>query len=508
MKKISIIMMVLVVALAACKKAPEVNLKYVDVERDLVTVGTTTANIQCDYDYIATLKKAYLYYGEGTDESDFTSAEMRVVQNTLYVELTGLKEITTYSYYYEFHNGFNSMRTIAKTFKTEGSGTTIILPTVVTANVTMITTISAKSGGEVTDDGGAEVIERGICWSINENPTVNDSHIAAGSGTGAFTASMNGLEANTTYHVRAYAINEVDTAYGLDNEFTTLSGGGNSFENGVLPGLFSVSPTEKVYFSQGNLQYQASTNTWRFAEHQWDYVGGIDEQFGTVLGNVFVDGIKCDNSLRSESYQGWIDLFGFGTNGIDNGFVCYQPWSTSINSEDYYCYDLNEGPGNADWGYNAISNGGNQLNLWRTLKKEEWEYLIHNRCTVSGIRYAHARLDGIDGLILVPDDWESSYYDLNNYNAVVMELYTNNIISIEEWNSLIEPYGAVFLPAAGSLFQNRYDNYVNNVEIHHGGYSSADAGYFLAFQDGDIGSDYWGSRAVGHSVRLVQDANP
>ena len=59
MKKISLMILLLVVALASCKKTPEVNLKYVDVERDLVTVGTTTANIQCDYEYIAALKKAY-----------------------------------------------------------------------------------------------------------------------------------------------------------------------------------------------------------------------------------------------------------------------------------------------------------------------------------------------------------------------------------------------------------------------------------------------------------------
>jgi hypothetical protein len=507
MKKISLMIMVLVVALASCKKTPEVNLKYVDVERDLVTVGTTTANIQCDYVYIATLKKAYLFYGESENEADMTSAEMRVVQNTLYVELTGLKENTAYSYYYEFHNGFNSMRAIAKSFKTEGSGTTIMIPTVVTTNVTMITTISAKSGGEVTDDGGAEVIERGICWSINENPTVNDSHIAVGSGTGAFTASMNGLEANTTYHVRAYAINEAGTAYGLDKKFTTLSGSGNSFENGVLPGLFSISPTEKVYFSQGNLQYQASTNTWRFAEHQWDFVGGIVDLFGTELGNVFVDGIKCDNSLRSESYHGWIDLFGFGTNGIDNGFPCYQPWSTSINSEDYYCYDLNEGPGNADWGYNAICNGGNQLGLWRTLKKEEWAYLINDRCTITGIRYAFACLDGTEGLILLPDDWESSYYDLNEYNGFAINHYTNNIISIEEWNGLIEPHGAVFFPASGHLFQNRYDNYINGEEIHHGRYSSSTPGDNFSFHDNHIGLG-WTTSAAGFPVRLVKNANP
>ena len=226
MKKISIAILALITVLSSCKKVPEVNLKYVDVERDLITVGTTTATVQCDYQYIATLKKAYFYYGEDENEADMNTAEMRVVQNTLYVDLAGLKSNTIYSYYYEFHNGFNSMRTAVKTFKTEALPTTVTLPTVVTASVTEITTNSAKGGGEVTNDGGAEVTERGICWSTSENPTLSDSHVASGTGTGAFSAMMENLEVYTTYHVRAYATNEVGTAYGLDREFVTVGGGG------------------------------------------------------------------------------------------------------------------------------------------------------------------------------------------------------------------------------------------------------------------------------------------
>ena len=245
MKKISIIIMVLVVALASCKKTPEVNLKYVDVERDLVTVGITSANIQCDYAYIATLKKAYLYYGEGENDPNMTSAEMQVVQNTLYVELTGLKENTTYSYYYEFHNGFNSMRTALKTFKTETALVVVTLPTVITAEVTEITTNSAKCGGEVTNDGGAEVTERGICWSKSANPTLTDHHLVVGSGTGSFSAVMDSLSDNITYHVRAYAINEKGTAYGLDKEFVTLS----DVPVGAINGLFTINEDgDQVYF--------------------------------------------------------------------------------------------------------------------------------------------------------------------------------------------------------------------------------------------------------------------
>lgn len=430
MKKTSILLLALVAVITSCKKTPEVNLKYVDVERDLVTVGTTTANIQCDYIYIATLKKAYLFYGEGEEEIDMASAEMRVVQNTLYVELDGLRDNTTYCYYYEFHNGFNSMRSDLRTFKTETSP--ISLATVITAEVIEISTTSAKGGGEITNDGGSEVTERGICWSTSANPTINDSHIAAGVGTGVFSATMAGLEANTTYHVRAYAINEKGTAYGLDREFTT-----NRTE-GALSGDFSVSETEKVRFSKGNLQYQASTNTWRFAENQWDYVGE-------------------GNTNASASYDGWIDLFSWGTSGYNHGAVCYQPWYITWQSSqfDHAAYAQNsfylgDDNGQADWGYNAISNGGNQEMQWHTLTNEEWDYIFNNRNTATGIRYAKAVVNEVNGVVLLPDNWDMSIFALNNTNNETAS-YDVNTISQEAWSNVMEPNGAVFLPAAGIM---------------------------------------------------------
>ena len=519
MKKLSLMILLLVVALASCKKTPEVNLKYVDVERDLITVGMTTATVQCDYQYIATLKKAYLYYGEGEDEADMNTAEMRVVQNTLYVDLAGLKENTTYSYYYEFHNGFNSMRTVAKTFKTEGSGATITLPTVITAEVTEITTNSAKGGGEVTNDGGAEVTERGICWSTNENPTLNDSHVATGTGTGAFIAMMNGLGANTTYHVRAYATNEVGTAYGLDREFVTLGGGGGSgVPEGAIDGLFSVSPTQKVYFSQGNLQYQASTNTWRFADNQWDYVGTQNplnmNAGGTVSGS--------DNSFISSTYNGWIDLFGWGTSGWDNGNIYYQPWNSQYNTGpsggygptdgENYNYDLTGYYSNADWGvFNAISNGGNMPDKWRTLTSSEWNYLFNTRSTASGIRFVKSQVNGVNGVILLPDNWNSSNFVLNNTNASnEFCSFEDNIITLTDWTNILEINGAIFLPAAG------YRNQTHCTWVGDGGYywsatfDNDDVSFTLSFIDNDqLPSAYEANlRLCGQSVRLIQDAIP
>lgn len=95
------------------------------------------------------------------------------------------------------------------------------LPTVTTSPVTDITTTSATCGGNVTDDGGAEVTARGVCWSTSQNPTVSDSHTEDGTGTGTFTSAITGLTPNTTYYVRAYATNEAGTVYGEEVSFTT-----------------------------------------------------------------------------------------------------------------------------------------------------------------------------------------------------------------------------------------------------------------------------------------------
>lgn len=88
-----------------------------------------------------------------------------------------------------------------------------------TTAVTEILTSSAKSGGSVTDDGGAAVSARGVCWSVNSSPTINDNKTIDGAGVGSFTSSITGLVANTNYFVRAYAINSAGTSYGVAYSF-------------------------------------------------------------------------------------------------------------------------------------------------------------------------------------------------------------------------------------------------------------------------------------------------
>ena len=107
------------------------------------------------------------------------------------------------------------------------------------------------------------------------------------------------------------------------------------WEKGVLPGRFTVNAEGlQVQFAQGNLQYQASSNTWRFAEHQYDIVGDA------TIGNVYENGVKSDNTAISSDYDGWIDLFGWGT-GIN-------PTLATTENGDYIVY--------SEWGDNAIQN--------------------------------------------------------------------------------------------------------------------------------------------------------
>ncbi len=95
------------------------------------------------------------------------------------------------------------------------------LATVSTEGVSAITQTTATSGGEVTGDGGAEVTARGVCWNTSEHPTIGHAKTTDGKGGGSFTSDLTGLSAGTIYYVRAYATNEVGTAYGNQESFTT-----------------------------------------------------------------------------------------------------------------------------------------------------------------------------------------------------------------------------------------------------------------------------------------------
>jgi hypothetical protein len=96
-----------------------------------------------------------------------------------------------------------------------------IAPTVTTKEISDIRTTTANGGGDVTSHGGENTTVRGICWSTSTSPTTSDNCTTDGTGTGQFSSNITGLLSDTTYYVRAYATNSVDTIYGGEKSFTT-----------------------------------------------------------------------------------------------------------------------------------------------------------------------------------------------------------------------------------------------------------------------------------------------
>ena len=139
---------------------------------------------------------------------------------TFSTTVSGLTSNTTY---YVRAYAINSQGTAygnELNFKTD---IVISLASLSTAIPTSVTCYSMVMGGNVTFDGNATVTERGVCYSTSQNPTTSSSKLSMGSGTGAFSNSVSGLSANTTYYIRAYAINNQGTTYGTQVSVTTLA---------------------------------------------------------------------------------------------------------------------------------------------------------------------------------------------------------------------------------------------------------------------------------------------
>jgi uncharacterized protein (TIGR02145 family) len=112
------------------------------------------------------------------------------------------------------------------------------LSTLTTTAASKILSTNATGGGNIIDDGGADITGRGVCWSLSHNPTTADSKTTDGTGTGTFSSSITGLTDGATYYMRAYAINGAGTAYGDELTFTTPSkatdGDGNVYNTVII----------------------------------------------------------------------------------------------------------------------------------------------------------------------------------------------------------------------------------------------------------------------------------
>ena len=248
-------------------------------------------------------------------------------------------------------------------------------------------------------------------------------------------------------------------------------------KEGELPGLFSInSSNQRIQFSQGNLLYKTD-NRWRFADNQYE----------TNLSD-------------------WISLFGWGTSGYNNKFptmtsLSYSDYAFGQSSADIYKTDY-------DWGtYNSIENGGNKPRLWHTIRKEDWEFIITKRPNAN-ILHGVACVNGVNGLILLPDNWEKPKnikFKSGLASSSGIEYSAINNYTIDEWHIMMT-VGAVFLPVTnedctsgvywtGSSSNSSSSNYMST------------RSYSMSFSASNIETssiDYGIARPTRLAVRLIR----
>ena len=250
-----------------------------------------------------------------------------------------------------------------------------------------------------------------------------------------------------------------------------------SYKEKNMSGYFSVSANKYVKFSQGNLQYRASTDTWRFAEEQYDCVD-----------------METNMSI-SQTFDQWVDLLKFASSGYNELY----PWS-----ETHYNTSNSIANTNYDWGqYNVIINGGNTAGLWRTMTIDEWWYLFYFRDNASSL-FAFATVVNQPGIILLPDNFTTT--TLNTGEGYLD--WNSNVLNAEEWQSF-EDKGGVFLPANGSI--------LNDPNVIQGFYWSSTVGDYCKDCSDPYGAFAWFFKSDecrstdpdnvrgGRSVRLVRD---
>lgn len=192
-------------------------------------------------------------------------------------------------------------------------------------------------------------------------------------------------------------------------------------KDGELPGVFTLKDGRKICFSKGNLQFHCKNYEFKFAEEQYETLG------------------KEANEKCAPDYDGWIDIFGWGT----SGYMGCQPTERGTILDQYgpKTGDLTGDNANFDWGvYNPITNGGNKEGLWRTPSKEELYYLLKERPNADRLRLSKCYVCGKEGAVLLPDNFWS-----NRLRFPIDITSSSNSFNDEQWK-ILESLGVVFLP--------------------------------------------------------------
>ena len=314
---------------------------------------------------------------------------------------TELLTNTTYNYRVYSYNSIGN----SSSYSNEITLTTNIinLPTITTSPITSISDNSGVSGGNITNEGGSSIIEKGVCWSTSTNPTISlVTKTNEGTGIGTFTSNINGINPNTTYYLKAYATNSYGTSYGSELNFTSANTS-NSAVTDIDGNIYQLTTICNQTWTKSNLNVSHYRNG--------DIIPQVQDP--TLWANL-TTGAWCyyDNDQTNEATYGKL----------------------------YNWYAVNDSRGLAPLGfripnYNEISNlniclGGENIAGGKLKSLDLWDSINFNATNEFDFNAIPEGLRNWDGTFLYKGTkcflWNSTFQYINSASGSVM---TNNTSS-------------------------------------------------------------------------------
>jgi hypothetical protein len=391
-----------------------------NIQQTSVTLSSGIASTGDGY----ILEKGFCYSTSANPDKDDTIAYVNGSNWT--VTVTGLSQNTKY-----YVRSFATTQ-YGTSYSEQVSFTTSYDPVVFgTLTIQETSFYYAKAQCAINSYGSATVIREGYCFSTRQTPSVNDNVILCDSSSEVTVIQP--LETNTKYYIRRFVQNSMGTYYGDELSFTTLNA-----PQYAIPGKFSISSTNTVLFSCGNLIQEDSR--FYFADSQY---------FVSNESNL-VEGAKHDL--------------------LPNYASSHFP------------------------------AGG-----WRLLSTEEWDYLLKTRANAKNL-YAVTTVNGIAGVLLLPDNWESPIQPFAPEDGFDLMTF-----------STLEKFGAVFLPLTGTYQKGSILNFGSKAMYFIKTWNAANvSGNFYAWLDINVNgtvktdSGTWSGSSYdpqGFAYRLVLDFN-
>jgi len=305
---------------------------------------------------------------------------------------------------------------IASCNKNDDPADNTSLPILTTLDITEITSTSAKSGGDISDTGGADITAKGVCWSTSQNPSLLDFATDEGNNPSNYTSQLTSLTANSTYYVRAYATNSKGTGYGNELEFVAqnifpgekvaVTGGTFTMGSPNGTGDSNEQPEHSVTLSDFSISKYEITNA-QYATFMNDIAANIN---GSFNGVEYLDMDDADVQISHTSGSFIADA------GKENNPVIEISWFGAKAYAEHYGGRL---PTEAEWEFAA--KGGNSSSGYiysgsNTLDDVAW-YSANSGSATQSVGTKSANELGLHDMSGNVWEWTNDWYDSNYYNS-------------------------------------------------------------------------------------------